>query len=167
MCQFSHIPAFLGARFSGRQTAASVSVADRMSRASRSRIMASVRQKDTVPEMLVRQGLHRLGFRYRLHDKSLPGRPDIVLPRFRAVIFVNGCFWHAHGCRKTTIPAMNAEFWRAKIERNMQRDAEAIDKLHMLGWRSLTIWECAVRTSPDVCSTAVATAADWLRSEGR
>ena len=112
----------------------------------RSRIMASVRQKGTRPEMTVRRTLHRLGYRYRLHSRDLPGRPDLVFSSRRKVLFVNGCFWHWHaGCSRARVPSSNPDFWLAKLQRNRQRDAESIADLRDLGWESLTVWECELR----------------------
>jgi len=105
--------------------------------------MAAIRGKDTKPEMLVRRYLHRAGFRYRLHAKDLPGKPDIVLPKYRAVIFVHGCFWHRHeGCKNAVMPKTNEAFWRKKLEGNVQRDRRNEEKLKKQGWRVLTVWEC-------------------------
>lgn len=110
--------------------------------ATRSRMMAGIRGKDTKPEMLVRRALHKAGFRYRLHVKDLPGRPDIVLPKYRTVIFVHGCFWHGHDCKHFKWPKTRAEFWRKKIEGNVTRDRIAVSELERRGWRVITIWEC-------------------------
>lgn len=107
--------------------------------------MAAIRGADTKPEMLIRRGLHARGFRYRLHDLKLPGKPDIVLPKHRAVIFVNGCFWHGHDCPLFRWPATRQEFWRAKITGNVERDARNIDMLIASGWRVAAVWECALK----------------------
>ncbi len=108
--------------------------------------MAQVKGKDTKPEILVRSLLHKLGYRFRLHIKSLPGKPDIVLPRYKAVIFVHGCFWHGHeGCSRATAPATRTEFWSAKIEGNRERDMRNIAALEELGYRCLVIWQCEMR----------------------
>ena len=107
--------------------------------------MAAIRGKDTKPEILIRKELHRRGFRYRLHDKKLPGRPDIVLPRYKAVIQVNGCFWHGHDCSLFKVPGTRTEFWLDKIESNRRRDRDNSVKLEQLGWREATIWECALK----------------------
>ncbi|MCW2303239.1 DNA mismatch endonuclease (patch repair protein) [Rhodovulum sulfidophilum] len=111
----------------------------------RSRNMAAIRGADTKPEMLIRRGLHASGFRYRLHDRKLPGKPDIVLPKHCSVIFVNGCFWHGHDCPLFRWPATRQEFWRAKITGNMERDARNIGMLLASGWRVATVWECALK----------------------
>ena len=109
-------------------------------------MMSSVRARDTQPEIIVRAALHRLGFRFRLHRPDLPGRPDIVLPRLRKVIFVNGCFWHQHqGCAKAQRPHTNMEFWNAKLDRNITRDLENYARLDSQAWECLVIWECEAR----------------------
>ena len=106
--------------------------------------MSRVRTRDTKPEVLVRSALHRAGFRFRLHRRDLPGKPDIVLPRFRTVVFVNGCFWHGHHCSKGKRPRTNTEFWNRKIDANVERDAMVKRELERLGWNVVTIWECSV-----------------------
>lgn len=109
----------------------------------RSKIMSSVGSKNTKPEMVVRRLLHSANYRYRLHRKDLPGRPDIVFGSRRKAIFVHGCFWHRHdGCSKATTPKTREDFWREKFARNVQRDAAALQQLQDLGWNVLTIWEC-------------------------
>lgn len=111
----------------------------------RSRIMAQVRGKDTTPELLLRRALFRLGFRYRLHRSALPGKPDLVFPRYKAVIFVNGCFWHWHGCSRLRLPVENAAYWQSKLTRNKARDIENYRALRAAGWRVLVVWECALK----------------------
>jgi len=120
-------------------------MADVHSRETRSKNMAAISGKNTKPELLVRRNLHRLGFRYRLHDKKLPGKPDLVLPKYNVVIFVHGCFWHHHDCHLFKWPSTRKEFWRAKIESNKARDIEATRQLRIAGWRVLTIWECSLK----------------------
>ena len=113
--------------------------------AERSRIMASVRSKNTKPEMIVRQFLHRTGFRYRLHVKSLPGSPDLVFPSRKKIVLVNGCFWHGHTdvtCKLARLPKTRREFWSSKVQKNAARDRRAVEKLTALGWEVLTVWEC-------------------------
>jgi DNA mismatch endonuclease (patch repair protein) len=118
---------------------------DVLSPEQRSLNMSRIRGRNTRPEMLLRRGLHARGLRFRLHRKSLPGKPDLVFPRFLVVIFVNGCFWHGHGCELFNLPKTRPDFWRRKIEGNRNRDEEQIKKLKTLGWRVLVIWECAYR----------------------
>ena len=112
----------------------------------RSRNMAAIRGKDTKPELIVRRELHADGFRYKLHDRSLPGKPDLVFPKYRAVVFVHGCFWHMHRCRYGRVkPKTNAEFWQEKREGNVARDRRNLKALRADGWQVLVIWECWVR----------------------
>lgn len=122
-------------------------MADTMTPEQRSRCMAAIKSNDTKPEMLVRRFLHAKGFRYGLHNKKLPGCPDIVLRRFKTVIFVHGCFWHGHeNCKYYRLPKSNVEFWQTKIDRNRTRDRREIQGLHKLGWRVIVIWECQLKT---------------------
>ena len=108
--------------------------------------MSRIRGKNTKPEILVRKGLHARGFRFRLQDRRLPGRPDVVLPKYGVAIMVNGCFWHGHkGCRYATRPKTNEEFWEAKIARNRHRDEVTTAHLEALGWQVITVWECELR----------------------
>lgn len=107
--------------------------------------MSRIRGRDTRPEMIIRRGLHALGFRYKLQDRTLPGRPDLVFPRYRAVIFVHGCFWHGHDCRLFTHPATRQEFWESKIASNRNRDRCAEEALIGLAWRVANVWECSLR----------------------
>ena len=119
---------------------------DHVSPEIRSRIMASVRSKGTKPEMAVRRALHRLGYRYRLHRKDLPGRPDLTFVSRKKVLFINGCFWHLHpGCSRARIPVSNQEFWTRKLQRNRSRDADNIASLRKLGWDTMTVWQCELR----------------------
>ncbi len=111
----------------------------------RSRMMSGIRGKDTRPEVWIRKALHRRGFRFRLHDKTLPGKPDLVFPRYRAVIQVQGCFWHRHDCHLFKWPSTRSEFWRKKILGNVERDKATQEQLQKLGWKILVIWECALK----------------------
>lgn len=111
----------------------------------RSRTMSRIRGKDTKIELAVRSEIHRRGYRYRLHARDLPGTPDLVLPRHRVVVFVNGCFWHAHGCRLSQMPASNREFWAAKLTATVERDRRVRRELRSGGWRVATVWECVMR----------------------
>ena len=142
-------------------------MSDIVDAATRSRMMAGIRGKDTSPELTIRRMLHRLGFRYRLHDRRLPGRPDLVFANRRAVIFIHGCFWHGHACPLFRWPATRPEFWRSKIEGNRTRDARAVGRLHADGWRCLTIWECALKGTNRLDTDKLAAAvAIWL-AKGR
>ena len=107
--------------------------------------MAGIRASNTKPELAIRKMLHALGYRYRLHARDVPGKPDLVLPRYRAAIFINGCFWHGHDCPLFKIPGTRREFWKSKIARNMARDHTVREQLDAEGWRYLTVWECAIR----------------------
>lgn len=108
--------------------------------------MAQVKGKNTKPELLVRQALHRLGYRFRLHRRDLPGRPDIVLPRYKTVIFVHGCFWHRHlGCTKASTPKTRVDFWQDKFETNVARDRRNVHALRANGWQVVVVWECETK----------------------
>lgn len=121
-------------------------MADVLSPEQRHRNMSRIRGRDTTPERTVRSALHRLGYRFRLHRPDLPGRPDIVLPRFSAVIFVHGCFWHRHpGCRYSTTPSTRASFWQHKFDQNVARDRRNLAALREIGWRVLCVWECETK----------------------
>lgn len=111
----------------------------------RHEVMSRIRSKDTKPELAFRKALFRRGFRYRLYVKRLPGTPDLVLRKYRAVVFVNGCFWHAHSCKAGRIPETNREYWAAKLSRNAERDREACRQLLGLGWNVLIVWECQLK----------------------
>lgn len=111
----------------------------------RSRIMQAVKQKDTLPEMLLRRALHRLGYRYRVHAKDLPGRPDLVFPSRKKVVFVHGCFWHGHDCSKGRLPKSRPEYWIPKIEANKARDERVISELKRDGWDVMVIWQCETK----------------------
>jgi DNA mismatch endonuclease, patch repair protein len=137
-----------------------IEVVDIVSKETRSRMMSGIRSKGTRPEMIVRRHLHALGFRYRLHVGALPGKPDLVFPKHRTVIFVHGCFWHRHaGCSYATSPRTNTEFWAEKLESNVRRDKAAVEKLVDLGWRIIVIWECSLRNK-----LGINHALDWLSS---
>lgn len=123
---------------------------DRVAKEIRSKIMGSVRSKGTGPEMVVRSAAHRLGLRFRLHRTDLPGKPDLVFPKCKTVVFVNGCFWHQHlGCPKASIPKSNVDFWRNKFSRNIARDQCNYSKLEELGWSVVVVWQCEVKTIED------------------
>jgi DNA mismatch endonuclease (patch repair protein) len=132
----------------------------------RSRMMSGIRSKDTKPEMLLRRGLHRAGFRYRLHDRSLPGRPDMVFPGRQAVLFAHGCFWHGHDCHLFKWPATRPEFWKAKIARNREVDGRADKALKSAGWRRATVWECALKGKSRMpVEDVFGRLAEWLASD--
>ncbi len=138
---------------------------DVVDKATRSRMMSGIKGTNTKPEMIIRSGLHKRGFRFRLHDKKLPGKPDLVLPKYSAVIFVNGCFWHKHNCHLFKWPKTRQEFWREKIEGNAARDERNVQALLDGGWRVMTVWECALkgktrRPEAEVLYLAMR----WLRS---
>jgi len=118
---------------------------DILTPAQRSEVMSRIRGRDTKPEMTVRRTLHGLGFRYRLHRRDLPGKPDIVLTRWKTVVQVNGCFFHGHACPAFRLPSSNREFWQEKIRRNQARDEVTAEALRRQGWRVVTVWECALR----------------------
>lgn len=133
--------------------------------ATRSRMMAGIQGKNTKPEILIRKALHARGFRFRLHVKDLPGKPDLVLPKYRALIFVHGCFWHGHGCRYFKLPQTRPEFWLEKIGKNQRRDSLQEEALIAMGWRVLVVWECAVRSMrKDKSSLLVDLIASWLKN---
>ena len=137
-------------------------MADIVNSQTRSRMMAGIRGKDTKPELALRRALHALGFRYRLHVKGVPGKPDIVMPKHNAVIFVHGCFWHRHrGCRYATTPSSRRDFWTAKFDANVARDIVVRSALSQAGWRVATVWECALRTEAGVTAARDIMAA-WL-----
>ena len=121
-------------------------MSDKLTKTQRQHCMSRIRGKNTKPEILVRKGLHARGFRFRLHNKKLPGSPDVVLPKYGVAIMINGCFWHGHrGCRYATRPKSNVEFWESKIARNRHRDEVTDAHLLALGWHVITIWECELR----------------------
>lgn len=136
-------------------------MADIMSARDRSARMRLVKQRDTAPEQALRHGLHRLGLRYRLGGRGLPGRPDLVFPRHGAAVFVHGCFWHHHRCRAGRLPASNVEFWATKMATNMRRDRSTSDQLRALGWRVLTVWECQLSGRAKLART-VTRVARWI-----
>ena len=136
---------------------------DIVDQSTRSRMMAGIKGKNTRPEMALRRALHSRGFRFRLHVKNIHGRPDLVFPKYRAVVFVHGCFWHRHeGCRYTTTPSTRSEYWQAKFGGNVARDRTVRVALLADGWRVSTVWECALR-KPEQVETAADLLASWLR----
>ena len=130
----------------------------------RSRMMSGIRGKDTKPELIVRSGLHRRGFRFRLHDRHLPGRPDVVLPKHRAVVLIHGCFWHGHDCRFFRLPLTRPEFWASKIGRNRDNDARFAGALAAEEWRIAVVWECALRGRAAAVDIVIDRVAEWIDS---
>jgi len=134
--------------------------------ATRSRMMAGIQSRNTKPETIIRKGLHARGFRYSLHPKGMPGKPDIVMPRWHVVIFVHGCFWHRHGCHLSKMPTSNQAFWETKLAANQRRDALVKQQLAEVGWRVATVWECATRGKDAIekFSTLLDDLANWIRN---
>ena len=130
---------------------------DRLSPEQRSALMSRVRSTNTRPEIEVRSFLHRAGFRFRLHDNNLPGKPDIVLKRHKTAIFVHGCFWHGHDCKKGRPPKSNEQFWRDKISKNRERDRKNEMALYQAGWRVVVIWECDIPQGLEMALTTLST----------
>lgn len=138
-------------------------MADVVDKATRSRMMSGIRSKDTKPELLIRSALHKLGLRYRLHVRDLPGKPDLVFPKYRSVIFVHGCFWHGHNCRYFKWPGTRAEFWRRKILENCRRDTESNKRLKTARWRSTTVWECELKgQTPESLNVKFLRIRNWI-----
>jgi DNA mismatch endonuclease, patch repair protein len=144
-------------------------MADVVDATTRSRMMAGIQSKNTKPEILIRKALHARGFRYSLHSNHLPGKPDIVMPKWRVVIFVHGCFWHWHGCAISKLPASNAHFWQQKLTSNKRRDANVKQELIGLGWRIATIWECATRSkaSTEKLPGLITNLDNWIRYQAK
>ncbi|WP_092129826.1 very short patch repair endonuclease [Polaromonas sp. YR568] len=142
---------------------------DVVSPQTRSAMMSGIKGKNTKPELIIRKALFAAGYRFRLHRKDLPGRPDIVLPKRRIAIFVHGCFWHLHqNCSLSKLPATRADFWKKKLEGNVYRDEQAIYALQKMGWRVLTVWECFIRPSQSIESltTSLTSWIDGVESIG-
>ena len=140
-------------------------MADVVSPEKRSQMMAGIKGKDTGPELLIRRTLHARGLRFRLHDRRLPGTPDLVFPSRKAVVFVEGCYWHGHDCHLFKLPSSRPEFWSEKIESNRRRDIRVRQELQILGWRQFTVWECALKGRARLSFTAVVdTIVEWLES---
>lgn len=132
----------------------------------RSLMMAGIKGKNTKPELVIRSGLHALGLRYKLHEKTLPGKPDLVFPKFKAVIFVHGCFWHGHDCHLFKWPSSRVDFWLTKINRNKQVDFQSLERLRQAGWRVGTVWECALKgKTRRIVADVINEFAQWLQSD--
>lgn len=138
---------------------------DMVDTATRSRMMAAIKSINTKPEMVVRRSLHAQGFRFRLHAKALPGKPDLVLRRYRAVVFVHGCFWHGHECRSFKWPVTRSKFWHEKIKGNMSRDLCVKEKLLAANWRVGVVWECSLSGNMAKTAETMRVLTDWLKSE--
>lgn len=141
-------------------------MADILTVEQRRKCMSSIRRENTAPELLLRSALHKAGLRYRLHDKNLPGSPDIVFPKFHAVLFVHGCYWHSHGCYKSSRPKSQRNFWINKFKTNQERDARNIKLLQEQGWRVIIVWECALKGKTSLpISKTVEAIKKWLHSD--
>ena len=154
-------PTFFRMKYGTRQSRIPLDIVDKKTR---SRIMSRIRGQDTKPEIALRKSLHARGFRYRTHARDLPGKPDLVFPRFRAIVLVHGCFWHRHlDCRLATTPASNMEFWQRKFQRTVERDQRVLAELLENGWRVATVWECALgKRDLHLASSQLA---QWLKSD--
>lgn len=138
-------------------------MADIVSKKKRSEMMSGIQSKDTKPELKIRSALHKLGFRYKLYDKTLPGKPDLVFPKYNAVILIHGCFWHLHDCHLFKWPSTRPAFWKEKITGNKQRDKKNIQLLNENGWRILVIWECAMKGKHKLdFETTIQSISEWL-----
>ncbi|RJQ18748.1 MAG: DNA mismatch endonuclease Vsr [Nitrospiraceae bacterium] len=146
-------------------------MADIVDATTRSRMMSGIRSKNTKAELEIRKNLFVSGFRYRLHDNRLPGKPDLTFPHYRAVIFIHGCFWHAHSCHLFKIPDTRSDFWKTKLKRNRRKDEETTEALRKLGWRILTVWECSFRGKGKKRGMEInrisVRIAKWLRSNSK
>lgn len=140
-------------------------MADTVNKTTRSKIMASVRQQNTGPELALRKALYHLGLRYRINDRKLPGSPDLVFRKYNAVIFVHGCFWHRHECKLSTFPSTRKKFWKDKFEANKKRDKRNIDTLLEKGWRVMIVWECTIKGKKSNIASIACKVAQWLRTD--
>ena len=138
-------------------------MADTLSKERRSALMKRVKQKNTAPELIVRKALHKRGLRYKIGDPKLPGRPDLSFPRYRAALFVHGCFWHGHDCRAGRLPTTNTDFWVPKIEGNRKRDQRKEEALRESGWRVFTVWQCELGS--DKCENRLTDLAEAIRAQ--
>ncbi|MFK0033575.1 very short patch repair endonuclease [Pseudomonas monteilii] len=138
---------------------------DIVNAATRSQMMSNIKSKNTSPELTIRKALHSRGFRYRIHPAELPGKPDLLLPKFNTAIFIHGCFWHGHDCKYFKIPKTRTEFWQKKINENKARDQKQIEALTSKGWRVLIVWECAIRQMKSEGSTElIELIIEWILS---
>jgi len=138
-------------------------MADVVDAKTRSRMMSGIKGKNTKPELVIRKELHARGYRFRLHRRDLPGLPDIVLPKHKAAILINGCFWHGHQCRLSKWPKTRPDFWRTKIEGNIRRDRQKLSELQKLGWRVCVLWECEIKgVGEDRLNRVIESTGEWL-----
>lgn len=140
-------------------------MADVVDKATRSRMMSGIKNKNTKPEMIIRSLLHKKGFRFRIHSSKLPGKPDIVLKKYFAVIFINGCFWHGHDCQLFKLPKTNRIFWEDKINYNKNNDKKVINNLKKSHWRICLIWECSIKNSKNSLNDIIIQLEEWLKSD--
>ena len=139
---------------------------DVVDKETRSKMMAGIKGKNTKPEIMIRKKLHKIGFRYRLHNKSLPGKPDLVFSKYKAVIFINGCFWHGHNCHLFKYPDSREEFWHNKIDKTRETDLRNISLLTNNGWRVLQIWECSIKGKERLdINEVIKVTSEWLKSQ--
>lgn len=130
--------------------------------------MAAIKGRNTKPELIIRKALHSAGFRYRLHAKDLPGKPDLVLPKYHAALFINGCFWHRHDCHLFKWPGTRQDFWKKKITGNVANDQKKLAMLHDAGWRTGIVWECALKGKTRISEDeAIQRLAEWLKSDNK
>ncbi len=141
-------------------------MADKFDKKTRSRVMASVKNKNTKPEVNIRKALFAKGLRYKIHNKNLPGCPDLVFPKYKAVIFIHGCFWHNHDCKHGQLPSTNVAFWKEKLEKNEKRDRRSIVELKDIGWKVKVIWLCQLKNRKNFKSEdAIIEIIEWLKSQ--
>lgn len=141
---------------------------DIVSKEKRSAMMSSIRGKDTKPELIIRSGLHRRGFRYSLHNRKLPGKPDIKFTKRKAILFINGCFWHFHDCHLFKMPSSRREFWEEKLTKNKHNDKKNVNLLLEKGWRVAIVWECALKGKTRIpLDDILNLCEEWLKSNGR
>ena len=138
---------------------------DVVDKATRSRMMSGIKSKNTKPEVLIRSLLHKKGFRFRIHSNELPGKPDIVLKKYNAVVFINGCFWHGHNCHLFKWPKTRRKFWEDKINNNKSHDKAVFYNLRMLNWRICLIWECSIKYSKSPVNDVIKQIDEWLKSD--
>ena len=138
---------------------------DIVEKTKRSQMMSGIKGKNTKPEIIIRKELFKIGFRYKINDPGLPGKPDLVFPKYKAVIFINGCFWHRHNCHLFKWPSSNVEFWHKKINKTVEKDKENIQRLTLSGWRVLEIWECSIKGKTKLClNEIIDQTVNWIKT---